>query len=135
MNIKNLALVLASATGLYAGSSLAATHELASSVASGIDLPYNVVKTYHTSNWFYSESLSCKVRIARGEQNKGNKIVITALKKRVIVNGLILEEKNNTPSSTTVVLNKNNTITFELVPGATMTLTNIDAPIVNLTCS
>ncbi|MDP3267516.1 MAG: hypothetical protein Q8M40_00570 [Legionella sp.] len=126
IHFKKLSTVLACTAALYAGSSLAANHDLSTNLSAGYDLPTNELQTFNASV-FHTTHLNCKVRTAGGQAND---VTVLALKKRVIVNGTILSEGVNA----TLVLRAGDNVTFELDARGKLGLTNNSDSLVNLYC-
>lgn len=125
MKIKTLGSLLLGSSILMASNSFAGP-QVNSSFLKGYDLLPHEQQVFE-GNWFSTRTLTCKVR-AKG--NEANPIAITALKKRAVVNGLILPEG----TAMTVVVHVGDAIQFEFDHRAKLGLTNNGEQLVNLDC-
>ncbi|STX30059.1 Uncharacterised protein [Legionella beliardensis] len=127
MKIRTISAFLLGSSVLFAANTFASQGAINSGFSKGYDLLPHDQYTLE-GNWFSTRNLSCKVR-AKG--NEANPIIMTALKKRAIINGLIVPEGN----AMTVVLHLGDTIHFELEARSKLSLMNNGEQLVNLNCS
>lgn len=126
MKIKTLSAILLCSSALVASSAFAAEQNLVANMTPGYDLPANELQTF-TGGWFKSSTLKCKVR---SEADTGNTLSVLAMKKRVTVNGLLLQEGN----SMSLMTHIGDTIHFELEARGKLGVTNNGEHLVNLRC-
>ncbi|WP_419419570.1 hypothetical protein ACNVED_13845 [Legionella sp. D16C41] len=128
MKIKKISALLLGSSVLFAANTFAAAQgQEFMSRSKGYDLMPHAEQTLE-GNWFSTRTLNCKVR---AKSNEANPIAMTALKKRAIINGLILPEGN----SMTIVAHLGDNIRLELDSRAKLSLINNSDQLINLHCS
>ncbi|STX52740.1 Uncharacterised protein [Legionella busanensis] len=125
MKINKISALVLGSSVLFAANAFAGQEELISR-SKGYDLMPHEERTME-GNWFSTRTLHCKIR-AKGTE--ANPISVTALKKRAVVNGLILPEGN----SMTVIVHLGDNMHFELDKRAKLGLLNNGDQLVNLNC-
>jgi|GEM_PF-3044834 len=124
--LRKIAILLLCSTALLATNVFAEAEENVESFAKYIELQPNQAKTIK-NHMIWRTHKTCEVRI---EENEAVELAFQALQKRIVVNGIIIDEGY----ATSLIVRPGDKIELELNSRARLGITNHGQHVVNLRC-